>query len=63
MVESGASERQFWTVIGMFSAATPLGIGLGYALSGSNNGAGGAALSALASGTFIYVRRLRIFFL
>jgi len=60
VVESGASERQFWAVVGMFAAATPLGIGMGYALSDSNNGAGGAALSALASGTFIYVATMEV---
>lgn len=55
VVQSGASTRRFWAVIGLFSAATPLGIALGFAFSEVSSGAGGAAMSALAAGTFLYV--------
>lgn len=39
----------------MFAVATPLGIGIGYAFSNIGNGSVSAAMSALASGTFLYV--------
>ncbi|KAG2429027.1 hypothetical protein HXX76_011269 [Chlamydomonas incerta] len=60
IVESGASSARFWTVIGCFAAATPLGIGIGYGLSSSANSRPGAALSALASGTFLYVAFMEV---
>ncbi len=48
-------------VIGLFSLATPVGIFAGYGLSSESPGASksGAALSALASGTFLYVGECR----
>ncbi len=42
--------RKFWTVIGLFASATPVGILLGVALSRVANSDGAAAVSALASG-------------
>jgi zinc transporter 1/2/3 len=39
----------------MFAAATPLGIAIGYATSTVGHSSAGAAMSALASGTFLYV--------
>ncbi|PNW82918.1 hypothetical protein CHLRE_06g299600v5 [Chlamydomonas reinhardtii] len=60
IVESGASSTRFWTVIGLFAAATPLGILMGYGLSSSANSKPGAALSALASGTFLYVAFMEV---
>ncbi|KAG2449930.1 hypothetical protein HYH02_000034 [Chlamydomonas schloesseri] len=60
IVESGAGSVRFWTVIGCFAAATPLGICLGYGLSSSANSRPGAALSALASGTFLYVAFMEV---
>ncbi|GLI62140.1 hypothetical protein VaNZ11_004710 [Volvox africanus] len=61
IMESGASSERFWTVIGCFSLATPLGIFAGYGMSTrSANGTSGAALSALASGTFLYVAFMEV---
>lgn len=60
VIESGASDKRFWTVIGLFSLATPFGIFVGYGVSNVSDGVGGAALSALASGTFLYVAMMEI---
>lgn len=51
---------RFWTVIGLFSLATPVGIFVGFGMSGIASGHGGAALSALASGTFLYVAFMEV---
>lgn len=45
-----ASMQKFWTVIGFFATATPLGILLGVLLSSVSNSDAAAAVSALASG-------------
>jgi zinc transporter 1/2/3 len=50
-----ASDSKFWVVVGLFAAATPLGIAIGYASSVLGHGPVSAAMSALASGTFLYV--------
>lgn len=50
-----ASDSKFWLVVCLFAAATPLGIGIGYASSVLGHGPVSAAMSALASGTFLYV--------
>jgi hypothetical protein len=42
--------QKFWTVIGFFATATPVGILLGVILSSMSNSNGAAAVSALASG-------------
>lgn len=59
IVESRASDAKFWTTIGLFSLATPVGIVLGYA-SAAHGGGVGAAVSALAAGTFIYVALMEV---
>ncbi len=46
-----ASMQKFWTVIGFFATATPVGILLGVVLSSVSNSDAAAAVSALASGT------------
>jgi zinc transporter 1/2/3 len=46
--------------VGVFASATPVGIFMGYGLSGVASGKGGAAMSALASGTFLYVAMMEI---
>ncbi len=51
---------RFWTVISLFSLASPVGIFAGYGMSGVASGQGGAALSALASGTFLYVALMEV---
>lgn len=43
--------QKFWTVIGFFATATPVGILLGVILSSVSNSDAAAAVSALASGT------------
>ena len=45
-----ASMQKFWTVIGFFATATPVGILLGVILSSVSNSDAAAAVSALASG-------------
>lgn len=50
LVDSGASKRRFWVVIGIFSLATPAGIGLGRIVASYSQGGAASALSALASG-------------
>uniref|UniRef100_A0A7S3QRR3 ZIP family transporter n=2 Tax=Dunaliella tertiolecta TaxID=3047 RepID=A0A7S3QRR3_DUNTE len=60
VVESKASAKRFWSVILAFSLASPVGIFIGYALSSVSNSKGGAALSALASGTFLYVAMMEV---
>ena len=45
-----ASMRRFWTVIGFFASATPVGILLGVLLSSVSNSDAAASVSALASG-------------
>lgn len=55
IIESRASSYKFWAVVSMFAVATPLGIAIGYAFSEIGHGSVSAAMSALASGTFLYV--------
>jgi zinc transporter 1/2/3 len=60
IVESKASTSKFWTTVITFATATPVGIFLGYGFSSMSSGAGGAAMSALASGTFLYVAMMEV---
>ena len=60
LVESRVEMEKFWKVIIPFTLASPLGILLGYFLSGIAQGLGAAALSALASGTFLYVAFMEV---
>ena len=48
-----ASMRKYWTVIGFFASATPVGILLGVILSSVSNSDAAAAVSALASGMLL----------
>ena len=60
LVDSQATAGRFWSVIGTFAMATPLGIGLGMLLSSLATGHMAAGVSALASGTFLYVAFMEI---
>ncbi|CAL8464539.1 g4074 [Coccomyxa elongata] len=60
VVDSQASMRKFWTVIGFFASATPVGILLGVLLSSVSNSDAAASVSALASGTFLYVAFMEV---
>lgn len=60
LVDSRTTRSRFWRVAGSFSVASPIGIFLGYALSEISSSAGAAALSALASGTFLYVAMMEV---
>ena len=51
---------RFWKVIIPFSVASPIGILFGYLISDMAQGLGAAALSALASGTFLYVAFMEV---
>lgn len=55
-----ASNAKFWTTIALFACATPIGILLGYVFAEHGGGGVGAALSALAAGTFIYVALMEV---
>ena len=50
IVDADVSMRRFWSVVLPFTFASPVGIFLGYLISGLDKGAGAAAISALASG-------------
>lgn len=52
--------RRFWSVVLPFTFASPVGIFLGYIISDLARGTGAAALSALASGTFLYVAFMEV---
>lgn len=60
LVESRVDMEKFWKVVVPFTLASPIGILLGYFLSGIAQGLGAAALSALASGTFLYVAFMEV---
>ena len=57
ILESGASKTRFWIVIGIFAAATPVGIGFGRLVADLAEGGPAAALSALASGRIPFFKR------
>eukprot|EP00887_Chlorella_sp_A99_P008196 scaffold12.g8196.t1 len=60
IVDSEASSRRFWSVVLPFTLASPVGIFLGYIISDLAKGTGAAAISALASGTFLYVAFMEV---
>ena len=60
IVESRVEARQFWSVVLPFTFASPVGIFLGYIISDAAAGMGAAAISALASGTFLYVAFMEV---
>lgn len=60
VVESGADARKFWSVILPFALASPVGIFVGYAVSGVAGGLGAACVSAVSAGTFLYVAFMEV---
>lgn len=52
--------QQFWSVVLPFTFASPVGIFLGLLISDLARGVGAAAISALASGTFLYVAFMEV---
>eukprot|EP00210_Caulerpa_lentillifera_P001194 g1150.t1 len=60
LVDSKTTGTKFFRVAGLFSLASPVGILIGYGLSEVSNGTGAASLSALASGTFLYVAMMEV---
>lgn len=60
IVDSDASMRRFWSVILPFTFASPVGIFLGFIVSDLAKGVGAASISALASGTFLYVAFMEV---
>jgi solute carrier family 39 (zinc transporter), member 1/2/3 len=52
--------KRFWGVILPFTLASPAGILVGFILSDVARGSGAAAISALASGTFLYVAFMEV---
>ncbi|PRW20415.1 serine threonine phosphatase 2A regulatory subunit B beta-like isoform B [Chlorella sorokiniana] len=60
IVDSEASMRRFWSVVLPFTFASPIGIFIGYIASDVAKGVGAACISALASGTFLYVAYMEV---
>lgn len=60
IVDSDASMRRFWSVVLPFTFASPVGIFLGFVVSDVARGVGAASISALASGTFLYVAFMEV---
>ncbi|KAK9804925.1 hypothetical protein WJX72_012234 [[Myrmecia] bisecta] len=60
IVDSKADTRKYWTVIAVFALATPVGIFIGYILHSVTNNDFASAISALASGTFLYVAMMEV---
>lgn len=60
IVEANAELHQFLSVIVPFVLASPIGIFLGYIISGLAQGIAAASISALASGTFLYVAFMEV---
>jgi len=60
VIDSKASQRMFWTILGTFSMASPVGVMVGYAISEYSDSVTSSSLSALASGTFLYVAMMEV---
>ncbi|GMH40530.1 hypothetical protein BSKO_08434 [Bryopsis sp. KO-2023] len=60
LMDSETSSKRFWSVGLGFSIASPIGICLGYILSSFASGLVSSSLSALASGTFLYVAMMEV---
>jgi zinc transporter 1/2/3 len=60
IAESNVGVKRFWSVALPFTFASPLGIFIGYIISDIAQGVGAAAISALASGTFLYVAFMEV---
>ncbi|EFN51036.1 hypothetical protein CHLNCDRAFT_141521 [Chlorella variabilis] len=60
IVDSDASMQRFWSVVLPFTFASPVGIFIGYVISDVAKGVGAASISALASGTFLYVAFMEV---
>ncbi|KAL4853724.1 putative serine/threonine protein phosphatase 2A regulatory subunit B''gamma [Chlorella vulgaris] len=60
IVDSQASMQSFWSVVLPFTFASPVGIFIGYVISDIAKGIGAASISALASGTFLYVAFMEV---
>ena len=60
IAESNVGLRRFWVVVLPFVFASPVGIFVGYVVSDVAQGIGAAAISALASGTFLYVAFMEV---
>lgn len=60
ILSSNASKERALSFICMFAFATPIGIFIGYLMATSTHPAGAAAISSLASGTFLYISTMEI---
>ena len=60
IAESNVELQRFWSVVLPFTFASPVGIYVGYIISDAAQGIGAAAISALASGTFLYVAFMEV---
>lgn len=60
VIDSKASNQMFWTILGTFSMASPVGVMIGYAISEYSDSVTSSALTALASGTFLYVAMMEV---
>jgi zinc transporter 1/2/3 len=60
IAESNVEFRRFLSVALPFTLASPIGIFIGFIISDVAQGVGAAAISALASGTFLYVAFMEV---
>ncbi|KFM26245.1 Zinc transporter ZIP1 [Auxenochlorella protothecoides] len=60
VVDSDVSPARFWSVVGPFTLASPLGIFVGYVVSDLAAGTGAASISSMAAGTFLYVAFMEV---
>jgi len=60
VIDSNVSSGMFWTILGTFSLASPVGVMIGYAISEYSDSVTSSSLSALASGTFLYVAMMEV---
>ena len=60
VIDSNVSKQMFWSILGTFSMASPIGVMIGYAISEYSDSVTSSALSALASGTFLYVAMMEV---
>jgi solute carrier family 39 (zinc transporter), member 1/2/3 len=60
IAESNVGVKRFWSVALPFTFASTVGIFIGYIISDIAQGVGAAAISALASGTFLYVAFMEV---
>lgn len=60
VIDSKVTTQMFWLILTTFSVASPIGVMVGYAISEYSDSVTSSCLSALASGTFLYVALMEV---